>query len=53
MADTKVDEIADGIFRLSTLAPTAAAPHGLTFNQFLIAADQPLLFRTARPGRRL
>jgi flavorubredoxin len=46
MPDTRVDEIADGIFRLSTLVPAAAAPHGLTFNQFLIAADQPLLFHT-------
>ena len=44
--DTRVDEIADGIFRLSTLVPDAAAGGGLTFNQFLIRADQPLLFHT-------
>jgi flavorubredoxin len=46
MAGTRIDEIADGIFRLSTLVPDAAASHGLTFNQFLIRAEQPLLFHT-------
>jgi len=42
--ETKVDEIAAGIFRLSTFAPGVAGPAGLTFNQFLIVADEPLLF---------
>lgn len=42
---TRTDEIADGIFRFSTLVPDAA-PGGFTFNQFLIRADQPLLFHT-------
>lgn len=46
MTGTRIDEIADGIFRLSTLVPEAAAPRGLTFNQFLVRADQPLLFHT-------
>ncbi len=40
---TSVHEIADGIFRLSTLVP-GVGPTGLTYNQFLIRADQPLLF---------
>jgi flavorubredoxin len=40
---TEVTEIADKIYRLSTFVPTAG-PKGLTFNQFLIDADQPLLF---------
>ncbi|MBW3641597.1 MAG: MBL fold metallo-hydrolase [Actinobacteria bacterium] len=44
--ETKVDEIADGIYRLSTWVPEIAAPAGLTFNQFLIDADEPLLFHT-------
>jgi flavorubredoxin len=44
--DTHVDEIANGIFRLSTLVPDIAPPAGFTFNQFLIVADQPLLFHT-------
>ena len=41
--DTKVDEIADGIYRLSTNVPDAA-PGGFTFNQFVVKADEPLLF---------
>jgi flavorubredoxin len=40
--ETKVDEVAEGIYRLSTFA---AGP-GLSFNQFLIDAEQPLLFHT-------
>jgi flavorubredoxin len=43
---TTVDEIADGIFRLSTWVPDIAPPAGFTFNQFLVAADEPLLFHT-------
>ncbi len=42
--ETRVDQIADGIYRLSTLVPGVAGPAGLTFNQFLIDADEPLLF---------
>jgi flavorubredoxin len=42
--DTRIDEISDGIYRLSTFVPEIAAPAGFTFNQFLIKADQPLLF---------
>jgi flavorubredoxin len=41
--DTRVDEVADRIYRLSTFLPQVG-PSGLTFNQFLIEADQPLLF---------
>ncbi len=42
---TTTNEIADGIYRLSTCVPDAA-PGGFTFNQFLIDADEPLLFHT-------
>jgi flavorubredoxin len=42
--ETRVCEIADGIYRLSTFVPEIAAPAGFTFNQFLIDAEQPLLF---------
>lgn len=42
--ETRVAEIADGIFRLSTHVPDVAPPAGFTFNQFLIAGDEPLLF---------
>ena len=48
--DTKVDEIADGIYRLSTYAPQVAPPTGLTFNVFLILGDEPLLFHTGKRG---
>jgi flavorubredoxin len=40
---TEVTEIADKIYRLSTLVPRVG-PNGFTFNQFLIDADEPLLF---------
>ena len=43
---TKVDEIADGIYRFSTFVPEIGPPAGFTFNQFLILGDQPLLFHT-------
>lgn len=42
--DTRANEIADGIYRLSTFVPEVAPPRGLTFNQFLIRAEEPLLF---------
>src|SRR5215468_11114866 len=41
--DTKVDEIAERIYRLSTFLPTVG-PSGFTFNQFLVDAAEPLLF---------
>ena len=40
---TETHEIAPGIFRFSTLVPDVT-PDGFTFNQFLIHADEPLLF---------
>ena len=42
---TKTHEIADGIFRFSTYIPDLTAD-GFTFNQFLVRADEPLLFHT-------
>jgi flavorubredoxin len=42
---TNVHEIADSVFRLSTLIPEAA-PGGFTFNQYLLTGDEPLLFHT-------
>ena len=42
---TKTHEISDRIYRLSTCVPEVA-PGGFTFNQFLIDADEPLLFHT-------
>ena len=47
---TQVDEIADGIFRLSTFIKDVP-PLGFTFNQYLVKADEPLLFHCG--GRNL
>jgi flavorubredoxin len=44
--ETKVDEIADGIYRLSTFVPDIAPPAGFVFNQFLVLGDEPLMFHT-------
>ena len=44
MVETKTDEIADGIYRISTFVPEIAPPAGFTFNHFLVVADDPLLF---------
>jgi flavorubredoxin len=41
---TRIDEIADGIYRIST--PVSVIPGGFTFNQFLIKDEEPLLFHT-------
>ena len=40
--ETTVHEIADGVYRLSTYCPTSR--RGFTINQFLLDADEPLLF---------
>ena len=39
---TRIDEIADGIYRISTYVPEIK----LQFNQFLVRDDEPLLFET-------
>jgi flavorubredoxin len=45
-SSTRVDEIADGIFRISTPVPASVVPGGFTFNQYLIRDGEPLLFHT-------
>ena len=45
-SSTRVDEIADGIFRISTPVPADIVPGGFTFNQYLIRDAEPLLFHT-------
>jgi flavorubredoxin len=40
--ETRTDEIAEGIYRFSTYASDV----GIVFNQFLVDADEPLLFHT-------
>ena len=48
---TSVDEVVDGIFRISTPVPPSVVPGGFTFNQYLIRDDEPLLFADST-GRR-
>lgn len=43
--DTRIDEIAPNIHRISTHVP-AGPPGGITHNQFVVRADAPLLFHT-------
>jgi flavorubredoxin len=43
--DTRIDEIADRIYRFSTFVPDIG-PTGFTFNQYLIVDEEPLLFHT-------
>jgi flavorubredoxin len=44
-----LDEIADGIYRISTWIPEVT-PDGFTFNQFLVVGDEPLLFHAGARG---
>ena len=46
--ETRVDEIAAGIYRLSTFLSGVGGPKGFTFNQFLIMGDEPLLFHSGQ-----
>jgi flavorubredoxin len=48
--NSRVDEIAEGIFRISTSVPIPAIPGGFTFNQILIRDETPLLFHTGPRG---
>ncbi len=41
---TRVDEVAPSIYRIST--PVSVVPGGFSFNQYLIADEDPLLFHT-------
>ena len=47
--NTTIDEINDGIFRISTWIPDVT-PVGFTFNQFLVVGDEPLLFHAGARG---
>ena len=39
---TRVDEVAAGLYRISTPVPPAAMPGGFSFNQYLLADDESL-----------
>ena len=47
--NTTIDEINDGIYRISTWIPDVT-PVGFTFNQFLVTGDEPLIFHTGARG---
>jgi len=49
MQSPTVHEIAPGIHRISTFLP-GVSPEGFSFNQFLVLADQPMLFHTGPRG---
>ena len=44
VSGTRVDEVADGIYRIST--PVTLLPGGFTFNQYLVVDEAPLLFHS-------
>ena len=41
---TRIDEVAPAIYRIST--PVDVVPGGFSFNQYLVVAEEPLLFHT-------
>ena len=46
-SETSIDEIADGIYRISTPVPPGdGLPLGFSFNQYLIDDQKPLLYHT-------
>ena len=45
--ETRIDEVADSIFRISTPVDSIAGG-GITYNQYLIVDDEPLLFHTGK-----
>ncbi|WP_129793164.1 MBL fold metallo-hydrolase [Sphingosinicella sp. CPCC 101087] len=44
----RIDEVEEGIYRLSVLVPDIAPPLGFTFNSFLVDGDEPLLFHAGQ-----
>ena len=46
---TRIDPIADGIHRISTFV-AEGPPGGITFNQFVVLGDEPLLVHTGMRG---
>jgi flavorubredoxin len=43
---SRIDEVSDGVFRISIPVPPSVVPGGFTFNQYLIVDEAPLLFHT-------
>ena len=51
MNESRVHEVADGIYRINTPVPPTVIPGGFSFNQYLVRDEAPLLFHTG--SRRL
>ncbi len=47
---TTLDEVAEGIYRISTPIPPSVVPGGFSFNRILIDGAEPLLFHTGPRG---
>jgi flavorubredoxin len=47
---TRIDEVAQDIYRISTPVRIDALPGGFSFNQYLVVDEQPLLFHTGLRG---
>jgi flavorubredoxin len=43
---TRIDPIAENLYRISTAIPPGIVPGGFTFNQYLLIDEAPLLFHT-------
>ena len=43
---TSIDEVASGIYRISTPVPPQAIPGGFSFNQYLVTDEEPVLFHS-------
>jgi flavorubredoxin len=48
--ETSIDEIAAGIYRINTGITAIDVPGGFSFNRYLVADDQPLLFHIGLRG---
>ncbi len=51
MTETRIDEIGDRIYRLSTFVSSAGGPNGITFCEYLVDAEEPLLFHCGHRQR--
>jgi flavorubredoxin len=49
--ETCIDEVGDGIYRLSTFVSTQGGPKGITYCEYLIDAEEPLLFHCGHRQR--
>jgi flavorubredoxin len=49
--ETRIDEIADRIYRMSTFVSSAGGANGITFCEYAIDADDPLLFHCGHHRR--